>query len=127
MDRLESDSPSDNERVPQPAAGLIERLCEQAGFFASNLALALPAVMAERQRLEEKPEQAQVQSKLEYLKEEQEAALMARVRLDIYSLELHRHPPTCPYCWMLRGRRVILKPMLEEAEAFSCEVCGSAY
>ncbi len=127
MARLESNSPSSSEHAPRPAAGLIEKLCEQAGFFASNLALALPAVMAERERLEEQPEQARGRLRLAHLKEEQEAGLLARVRFDIYSLELHRHPPYCPYCWMLRGRRTLLKPMLEDAGALSCEICGSAY
>lgn len=127
MAQLESSSPINGERVPPPASGLIERLCEQADFFAGNLALALPAIMAERERLEEQPDHAQVRLRLAYLKEEQEAALMARLRRDIYSLELQRLPPYCPYCWMLRGRRTLLKPMLDGAEALSCEICGSAY
>lgn len=61
------------------------------------------------------------------VKREQEAGFMGSVRLEIYRLELLRHPPFCPYCWMPNGRRMALKPTLAEVEALGCEVCGSAY
>lgn len=127
MAHLASKSLSHKEIASESATDLIERLHAQARFLANNLAMGLPAVIAERERLEKMLSGTQQQPRLAFLKREQEAALMAPVRLEIYHLELLRHPPFCPYCWMLEGRRTPLKPMLAEAEALGCEVCGSAY
>lgn len=113
--------------VSQATINLIERLREQAIFFASNLRMALPAVIAERKRLESNPAEAIDQLRLNFLKREQEAALLASVRLDTYQLELLQRPPLCAYCWMLDGKRMTLKPGLTEAEVLGCEVCGSEY
>src|SRR5689334_12198420 len=103
---------------------LIERLQQQAVFFASNLARELPAVIAEKERLEKLPADTSCGQRLLFLKKEYESAVMARVRLEIYDAELRRHPPFCPYCWMLEGRRSTLKSTFAELDALACEFCG---
>jgi hypothetical protein len=119
---------SSNKAVASEVAiELVETLLEQAGFFANNLARELPAVIAERERLEKMPAGPEPQRRLAFLRKEQDAALMAPLHLEIYRLELRRHPPFCPYCWMLEGRRMTLKPAFAERETLGCELCGSAY
>lgn len=121
------DFSSNTEPASEKTSHLIERLEEQAKFLLKNLENGAQGVAAERDRLEKLPPDAQSQLRLTFLRREQEAAQMASMRIEIYHLELRRHAPFCPYCWMLEGRRVKLKPMLETEEALACEVCGSAY
>lgn len=119
-------SPGEN-AISASKLALIEKLREQASLFANSLEMGAQAVLTEKERLEERSPGSQDRYRLAFFKREREAALWAPMRLDIYRLELLRHPVFCPYCWMLEGERVLLKPMLESGEVLACDVCGSAY
>ena len=106
--------------------GLADLLRKEAGQMAATLKRGLSGVIDERRQLERSQPQYWHAERLAFLAKEEHAGLNGPARLAAYRPDMTTYPD-CPYCWMLEGRHMPLRPDFGSPGTVACPHCGGRY
>ena len=104
---------------------LAERLRQEAELLANSLKKEMAGVALEKREIETETINGN-EARLAWLNKALQAGVVATDRLSEYHPTSHKRL-TCPYCWMLEGKTIVLMAVKGPEAAISCGNCSAEY
>jgi len=105
---------------------LAERLLAEANAIVESVQKDLAQNRLEQSTITASSIGSAEESRLAVVDREIRLATTASNRLKDYEPKMHR-PLNCPYCWIMDGKRIVLRPVPGSTHAVHCWNCQAEY